>query len=358
MSHPPETFEGFSSRYSDFPDYILKITHDIWEGRGIGLLNDLYAPDIPMRFPSGVSMGNQATIDGTMAALAEFPDRTLYGQDVVWCGSREAGYLSSHRLTSTGTHTGRGPFSHLLGVTGRPFTMRAIADCAARDGTIYDEWLVRDTGALVRQLGGDPETFARDLIEAEGGPDKAVAPLTPDNDVAGDYAVSAEPKGNAREWGERYAEILTRIMEKDFDVIPREYDRACTIEAPGGRAAGMDGISWAAADRFWLSLRSSFPRSTFAIHHVIGREDPLMGPRAAIRWSLWGPHDGWGAYGAPSGAKVHVMGLSHATFGPWGLRQETTLVDEVAVWKQIHLGRMTAVKPAEALRAAETEPGL
>ena len=341
MTQPPETFEGFSQRYKDFPDYILQITHDIWEGRGIGLLNDLYAPDIPMRFPSGVSLGNQATIDGTMATLAEFPDRTLFGHDVVWCGNRADGYLSSHRLTSTGTHTGRGPFSHLLaGVTGRRFSMRAIADCAARDDTIYDEWLVRDTGALVRQLGGDPETYARALIDAEGGPDRAVRPLTPDNDVEGDYKVAGGARGNASEWGERYAEILRAIMAKDFDVIPREYDRACVIEAPGGPAAGADGVSWAAADRFWLPLRSSFPRAQFAIHHVIGREDPLMGPRAAVRWSLWGEHGGWGAYGAPSGARVYVMGISHATFGPWGLRHETTLVDEVAVWKQIHLARM------------------
>ena len=351
MTEPPETFEGFSRRFKDFPDYILQITHDIWEGRGIGLLNDLYAADIPMRFPSGVSIGNQATIDGTMATLAEFPDRTLYGHDVVWCGNRADGYLSSHRLSSTGTHTGRGPFSHLLGgVTGRRFTMRAIADCAARDGTIYDEWLIRDTGALVRQLGGEPETYARDLIAVEGGPASAVRPLTPDNDVKGDY----QARGNASAWGERYTQILRSIMAKDFDVIPREYDRACTIEAPGGAAAGMDGISWAAADRFWLPLRSSFPRAEFAVHHVIGREDAMLGPRAAVRWSLWGEHSGWGAYGAPSGARVYVMGISHATFGPWGLRHETTLVDEVAVWKQIWLARMEA-DPSEAVRAAEGE---
>jgi hypothetical protein len=31
------------------------------------------------------------------------------------------------------------------------------------------------------------------------------------------------------------------------------------------------------------------------------------------------------------------MGISHAEFGPWGLRREYTLLDDVAVWKQIHL---------------------
>jgi hypothetical protein len=47
-------------------------------------------------------------------------------------------------------------------------------------------------------------------------------------------------------------------------------------------------------------------------------EGGMMSPRAAIRWSLDGTHDGWGAFGRPTGAPVHVMGMSHAEFGPWG----------------------------------------
>jgi len=29
------------------------------------------------------------------------------------------------------------------------------------------------------------------------------------------------------------------------------------------------------------------------------------------------------------------MGVSHAEFGPWGLRREYTLFDETSLWKQI-----------------------
>ena len=36
-----------------------------------------------------------------------------------------------------------------------------------------------------------------------------------------------------------------------------------------------------------------------------------------------------------SGAEVHVMGISHVEFGPWGIRREYTLFDETAIWKQI-----------------------
>ena len=114
----------------------------------------------------------------------------------------------------------------------------------------------------------------------------------------------------------------------------REYDRACQLDY----APGVHGSSHTFAARFWTELRASFPSAVFAIDHRIGREDPLMPPRAALRWSLRGRHDGWGKFGAPTGADVYLMGASHAEFGPWGLRREYVLYDEVAVWKQILLG--------------------
>ncbi len=86
-----------------------------------------------------------------------------------------------------------------------------------------------------------------------------------------------------------------------------------------------------------MGLRSALPSAIFRIEHQIGRVDPMLGPRSAIRWSLTGRHDGFGRYGAPTGADVHVMGVSHAEFGPWGLHRETTLIDDIAIWKQILL---------------------
>ena len=60
-----------------------------------------------------------------------------------------------------------------------------------------------------------------------------------------------------------------------------------------------------------------------------------MPPRVAVRWGLDGRHDGPGLFGRPSGAEVYVMGISHAEFGPRGIRREFVLYDEVAIWKQI-----------------------
>tara|TARA_R110002074_G_scaffold138024_2_gene283197 strand:- start:973 stop:1146 length:174 start_codon:yes stop_codon:yes gene_type:complete len=49
---------------------------------------------------------------------------------------------------------------------------------------------------------------------------------------------------------------------------------------------------------------------------VVGRDDPLMPPRAAVPGPLTGQHGGWGSFGAPAGADVYVLGNCHVEFGP------------------------------------------
>ncbi len=318
--------KGFDPKFKDFPDYIIGITKEIWEDRGIATLHQYYSDDIVVRSPGSVVVGNQNVIGATMATLAEFPDRTLLGEDVIWSGTPEEGMLSSHRLLSTATHTGDGMYG---AATGRKLVYRIMADCHAINNQINDEWLIRDQGAIVRQMGWEPKAYAADLIEREGGPEACVKPMTPAIDLPGPY----KGRGNDNEWGAKYADVLTRIMGADMAAIPAEYDRAVQVEYPGG----LRGHSHGPVDQFWMGLRASFPSAVFKIDHVIGREDPMMPPRAAVRWSLHGKHDGWGSFGTPTGAEVYVLGICHAEFGPWGLRREYVIYDEAMVWKQILL---------------------
>ena len=323
--------QGFDPKFADFPDYIIGITKEIWEDRGISTLHKYYAPNIIVRSPGSVVIGNQGVIAATMATLAEFPDRTLLGEDVIWSGTPKTGMLSSHRLHSTATHSHGGVYGV---ATGTKLRYRIIADCHAKDNQIDDEWLIRDQGAIVRQLGWDPKDYARDLITREGGPEACVRPFTPAIDVKGPY----QGRGNDNEWGALYRDILERIMMADFSVIPQQYDRAALLAYAGG----VDTLSHAGADQFWMGLRASFPNAEFTVHHQIGRDDAMMPPRAALRWSLHGLHDGWGSFGAPTGAEVHIMGASHVEFGALvggvpKVRREWALFDETSVWKQILL---------------------
>lgn len=316
--------KGFDPKFTDFPDYIIGITKQIWEDRDIASLHHYYSDDIVVRSPASVVVGNQGVIAATMATLAEFPDRTLLGEDVIWSGTPEQGMLSSHRLLSNATHRHSGIYG---AATGIKLTYRIIADCHAIGNQINDEWLIRDQGAIVRQLGLKPDEYARQQLRDEGFPDKINRPFSPAIDIDGPY----KGRGNDHENGARYADILRRIMSAEMSVIPAEYDRACHLEYPGG----VTGHSHDAADQMWMGLRASFPDAEFTVHHQIGRDDEMMTPRAAVRWSLQGRHSGWGTFGPPTGAEVHIMGISHAEFGPWGLRREYVMFDETAIWKQI-----------------------
>lgn len=319
--------QGFDPKWRDFPHYILGVTREIWEERKVDSLRRTYGDAIPVRSPDGLVIGNEAVIAATLATLAEFPDRELLGEDVIWSGSPRDGMLSSHRLLCTATHSGAGTYGP---ATDTRLTYRVIADCFAIANQITDEWLVRDQGAIVRQLGWEPKAFAADQVAREGGPARAARPFTPDQDVAGPY----QGRGNDNVWGARYAEILTGLMDADMALVRQRYDRAVHLCLPGFQ----DGHGWQAVERFWIGLRASFPQADFTIDHQIGRgDDTAMPPRAAIRWHLHGRHAGWGCFGAPTGAEVHVMGACHAEFGPWGVRREYVLYDEVAIWKQIAL---------------------
>lgn len=323
--------KGFDEKFSDFPDYIIGITREIWEDRNIATLHHYYSENIVVRSPAGITLGNAGVIAATMATLAEFPDRTLLGEDVIWSGTPEEGMLSSHRIYSTATHAHSGVYG---AATGKRLGYRIIADCHARNNVIDDEWLIRDQGAIVRQLGVDPRDYARQQIADEGGLLDAKHPFTSAVDQRGPYL----GRGNDNPWGQQYSDILKRLMGADFGAVESEYDRGCHLCYPGG----VEGHSHIDVDQFWLGLRASFPSSTFRIEHCIGREDAHMPPRAAIRFSLEGKHDGWGSFGQPSGADVYVMGAAHVEFGPRGIRREWVLFDETAIWKQIllHTGQI------------------
>lgn len=314
--------QGFDPKYASFPDYLLKVVQDIWEEQDLGTGLETHChPAALFRMPGGIGDGPGDAMQEILSTRAAFPDLKLFGEDVIWSGRPEVGMLGSIRMLASGSHRGDGVFGR---PTQRHLSCRAIGDCYAKDGRIVEAWLIRDTGDLLRQLGLDPAEWVRSQMVKDDAPSQV---FRPELDVAGPYT----GQGNDVEWGIGYADILQRIMAGQLSVIAEQYDRACHLVYPGGTL--VNGTSQAEA--FWLGLRAAFPSAQFQIHHRIGMEEPLMPPRAAVRWSLSGCHDGWGAFGKPSGADVHIMGMTHAEFGPWGLRREWTMFDEAAIWAQI-----------------------
>ena len=319
--------KGFDSKFKDLPDYILKITYQIWENRDVESIMQYYAKNIPVRSPSGVTYGPEAVVKATKATLHEFPDRQLLGEDVIWIGDENSGYLSSHRILTKATHMKDGVYGK---ASGKKLTYRVIADCACKNNQVYDEWLVRDQGAIVRQLEIDSKKYAANLIENEGGPDKALTPYDQHTPFKSTYIA---PILNDFNSGNNYAEILKSIMDDSKQTIDKNYDRAIQQFQPGGLIKnGIEEVI-----RFWVDLKTAFPDSIFNVEHISFTEEKDQPKKAAIRWSLVGNHNGNGIFGSPSGANVYVMGINHAEFGPRGIKNEWILFDETMIWKQILL---------------------
>ena len=57
--------KGFDNKFLDLPDYIFKITYQIWENKDVESIGEFYTNDIHVRSPFGVTYGNKPVIEAT-----------------------------------------------------------------------------------------------------------------------------------------------------------------------------------------------------------------------------------------------------------------------------------------------------
>jgi len=316
--------KGFDSKYKDFPDFILKITKQIWEGKDVNSIAKFYTDKIPVRSPFGVTYGNKPVIDATHATLKEFPDRQLLGEDVIWNGNDDSGYHSSHRILSKGTHLGDGFYGK---PTGKKIYYRVIADCACKNNQVYDEWIVRDQGAMVRQLGYSPKEFAQMQINNENNLKIKNEIFNSKSDMESEYVPIKADKNSV---GHKYSNILQKIFKQNYDF--KDYSRAANIFWPGNRIGhGREDII-----KFWETLTKSFTNVKFSIEHIGFIEEKNKNSRVSIRWFLDGKHSEKSKeFGEATNNNVFIFGINHAEFSKDNVIREWVVFDEVAVWKQI-----------------------
>ena len=318
---------GSLGSYHGVPEFVCGITREIWEDRGIGRKSDkYYAKDILLRAPTGLTVGNSGVTAQTLQTLRQFPDRTLVGEDVIRSACPQASYLSSHRLISVMTHAEEGIFG---APSGRVVCSRIIADCWIQGQQILEEWLVPDQVAFALCLGLEPRALALSIVEREVRNGESVSYFLPPQDRSG----ACVPSIADDEMVALYITGLQRIWQhKETAAVRDLYFRGAALHGPGGNTRH----GHADIDRFFLGYLASFPDASFAVHSAIGNREPERPVRLAIRWSLTGRHTGFGHFGAPTGADVYAMGMTHASLTDSKVRTEWLLTDEVSIWKQIH----------------------
>lgn len=318
---------GFDAEFVDFPHYIIRITERIWHDREVELCLKWYAPDCLIHTLAGPIRGAQTVVDNTWATLSAFPDRRLDGDNVIWSDDGDGTFLSSHLITSKMTNRGDSDFGP---ATGRRVLVRTIADCLCRENQVVEEWLVRDNLALAVQLGYDPDEVA--LRHARRDRDTG-HPLI---DVLAPYRIQVsktpgvEPESKASAvaarllrsyWGEEVDAAAAR-NESDFR-LNAWYPGGEFLYGPDQIAAWQDGV------------RRAIPGRQLRIEHIA--ETPYLGEArdVAIRWSMAGEHSGGGRYGAPTGAPLYILAVSHFRVIGDRVREEVTIWDDLAVRRQV-----------------------
>ena len=155
-----QRMRGFEETYVNIVDYIVRITHRIWEEKDIGYIYDTYSHDCKVWDDFGLQYGRDKIVADTVHTNNAFPDIRLVADEVIWAGDDEVGFHTSHRTKIFGTNTG---YSRFGPPTGRPIKLWCIANCIARHNEIYDEYVNYDSGALIQQLGFDIIETARRL---------------------------------------------------------------------------------------------------------------------------------------------------------------------------------------------------
>lgn len=323
--------KGFDPDFRDLPDYIVQITERIWEGRGVGLIRRWYSQDCLVHTTMGPFTGAETMVAGTLETLNALPDRRLLPEDVIWSGDEEAGFLSSHRLICPGHHWGE---SVMGPPTGRAVTVRAIADCFCINNRIVEEWLIRDYAGLARQIGRDPAELGEQLAASDRAAGLGPWHLEDAARLRREGQLRA-PVHQDHPAARMVREAMAEIWNGNLQAVREAYHPACSVHLPGfSTAYGHEQFF-----HFMFGYLSAFPDAKLAIEHSIAREDSGLPMRVATRWWLAGTHTGHGRFGAPSGATVLILGVTHSHLVEGRIREEWILVDEVAIHKQIALQR-------------------
>lgn len=331
--HQQQSLDGFDPKFNDFVDYIIRITHEIWEEKAIGKLYDYYANTMEIHTSGKTIYGRDEVIAGTIATLAAYPDRRLYGDEVIWGGDDVVGLYSSHRLTHAGTNRG---WSLYGPPTNNKVKYRAIADCLVKKNMIVEEWLVRDELTLIHQLGFDPVAKAKEMArkDAENGftyqiagdVERGIGQYRPKTIEASD---TFDPENFVRRainevWNWR---LLNTVRDYFSETIVLE-------SASMRRLSGHNDYQ-----AYILSILSPFPDLRVTPEHFCYVGDDATGYRTATRWRMRGTHTGYGIYGEPTGQSIDILGVSHHLIKDGKIQTEWTLFDEFELLKQIHRPR-------------------
>lgn len=342
---PRQSMRGFDPMHADIVDYIVRITHRIWEEGDMGHIYDTYAHNCTVHTAYGLSYGVEETVSGSIAFLAAFPDRRLFAEDVIWTGDDEQGFHTSHLLVNKATNFGYSPWG---APTHKRVQYLAIANCAVLNNKIYEEWLVRDTAAIVRQLGFDvfavAKKMAKKLAKFE------LMPVGETERLQGQHFPKPYQGKQVFEARATLSERIRAIEDwlkgvfhdtwnrRSFNRVLETHTSDAMMFAPNN--ATLYGAKHIRT--YLLGFIAMFADVTLNVEHVYTSVTPSVAGdtyRVAVRWRVFGTHTGAGWYGQASGHRANILGVSHVHVvikdGKPHIHKHYFVFDELAVLAQL-----------------------
>lgn len=319
---------GYEETFTDIVDYILRVTHRIWEEKSIGYLYEHYSHNTRVFDDFGIVYGRERVIEGTTQLIGAFPDMRCFADDIIWCGNEDVGFWTSHRITMTGHNTG---WSAWGAPTGRRITLTVIADCYSKENQISEEFAIHNTASLLRQMGYDPVALARST--AETLPSSGID--VPTGDVERIVGQGSPQRLDESETG--IEAFVRRTLHEIWNW--RLLDRVAARYAPGFRFHGpSDRELFGRGDyaAYVLGTLAMFPDAAHQVDDLYWMGNDGDGYSVAVRWSLIGTHRGQGPYGQPTGRRVRHWGLTHLQVRDGQIIEEWTVSNEFAVLQQLY----------------------
>lgn len=316
---------GFSPQFDSIQQFILTLTHVVWEQKDIGQLADFYATPVVFITPEKQLNELSQFMRLTLEAMHSFPQRSVLTEDILCSHTPGEEYYAAQRTVASIRHQGEGFFG---APTGKNVWVRTWADRICADGAVRQEWLLQDRAAIVSQLGLDIREFARSLSATQ-----QQLGIEPESAETLDARWAGGPEGDDIDGPlagvvERY---LTMWAGGNGGTVPGLYHPAATLCGPAHcMATGEQEIG------AWLSgYRASFADSETQLHHLIVRKDPNEPVRISLRWSLLTWHDGYGKFGAPTRKPISITGITQLELRDGLIIREYLGIDELAIWSQI-----------------------
>ena len=331
VGHRRHPMNGFEETYTDIIDYIVRITHRIWEEKNIGYIYDTYSHDCRVWDDVGMQYGRDKIVADTVHTNNAFPDIRLVADEVIWAGDENVGFHTSHRTMILGTNTG---FSRFGAPTGKAVRLFCIANCVSRHNEIYLEHVQYDSAGMLKQLGFDVAECAREAAAGSGG-----EPVAPNFMASEPARLSGQGKPATKRIPDAAEDIREFVQSafhaiwnrRDLSVLDRLYSPSVVMEGPTGRVyRGVGQIK-----SFALSMLAMFPNLAMQVEDIYWMGNPKEGFLVSARWGAAGSHRGNGPYGPPTGRETYIWGITQWQIKNDRVQREWTMFNEFGILMQI-----------------------